>query len=81
MLHFEYEGFIIDIPEKIIAVDSRYPWCYNKILTLYLSPPVQGYEEVAFRIKEFRNDWFWVEEIADLQYLDYERVKNLKAFL
>lgn len=83
MLHLEYNGdlgnFSVDIPTKIICFDRRFPSFYGKLLEL--EEDIMFDEPVA-KISNWVNyEWLFIEELLSLKYIDYERVKDLKAFL
>jgi len=83
MLHLEYNGnlgnFAVDIPIKIICLDKRFPIFYQKVLELEVE---YIFDEPVAKISNWINyEWFWISELTNLQYIDYERVKDLKAFL
>lgn len=82
MLKYEddYEEFDIEIPEEILVIDPSYPHYFNKVVRLHLGPPWKGSDLTVFHIND-GGDWFWPSDIVALQYVDYQRVKHLKAFL
>ena len=83
MLHLEYYGtlgsFVIDMPSKIICMDNRFPLFYGKLLELEVD---NMFEEQIAKVSNWVNyEWLFAEELLDLIYIDYDRVKYLKAFL
>lgn len=83
MLHLEWKSelgtYIIDIPDKIICTDNRFPPFYNKILELKTD---YIFDELVVVIHNWINyEWFWMDELEDLKYIDFERVQKIKAFL
>lgn len=83
MLHLDYEGplgiYSVDIPPKIVCLDSRFPLFYGKVLELEADTLFD--EEVAKIVNWINFEWLFVEELLDFKYIDYERIKNIKAFL
>jgi hypothetical protein len=83
MLHLNYKGilgeFSVDIPPKIICLDNRFPFFYGKVLELEID---HLFEEDVIKITNWVNyEWIFAEELLNLKYIDYERVKNIKAFI
>ena len=81
MLTLSVRGKTVVLPEKIFCIDPEYKHLLYKIITLYIDEPWIDCNEKVFKIVEFRNEWFWIEEAALLKYIDYEKIKHLKAFL
>lgn len=83
MLHLEYNGlmgtFTVDIPKKIICLDERFPAFYTKVLELEIE---YMFDEPIVIVSNWINyEFFYAEELYTLKYINFDRVKNIKAFL
>ena len=83
MLHLEYDGilgsFVIDMPSKIICMDNRFPLFYGKLLELEVD---YMFEEEIAKVSNWVNyEWLFAEELLYIKYIDFERVKYMKAFI
>jgi hypothetical protein len=80
MLHYKKDSLDLEVPERIILLDSTHHY-YGRVLEIYLEESWHGSELLVFKIKDTWDDWWWPEEMAELRYMDYDRVKNLLIFL
>jgi hypothetical protein len=69
----------IRVPDKILVTDKN-NFYYGKVLELFLEAPFKGSEELVFKIKNTGDDWYWEEDIRNLKYIDFEKVKDIKVF-
>jgi len=80
MLKYKRDGLDLEVPEKIVLLDSNHLY-YGRVLELYLEEPWIGSELIVFKIKNTGSDWFWPEEMVSLRYMNYDRVKDLLIFM